>query len=59
MNEDGLNGRSKVDFTSPWPRIHSALCAACYGDPCERGADVQSCARLVKEKLYELEASET
>ena len=35
--------------------MHSALSAACLGDPCERSSDIQSCARLIKEKLYDLQ----
>lgn len=35
--------------------MNSAISAACMGDPCERGSDIQSCARLIKEKLYELQ----
>lgn len=35
--------------------MHSALFAACLGDPCERSSDIQSCARLIKEKLYDLQ----
>lgn len=35
--------------------MYSAISAACSGDPCERGSDIQSCARLIKEKLYDLQ----
>ena len=35
--------------------MNSAISAACMGDPCERGSDIQNCARLIKEKLYELQ----
>ena len=37
--------------------MHSALSAACLGDPCERSSDIQSCARLIKEKLYDLQVA--
>ena len=35
--------------------MNSALFAACSGDPCERRSDIQVCAKLIKERLYELQ----
>ncbi|CAJ1449103.1 unnamed protein product [Effrenium voratum] len=37
--------------------VHSAVNAACSGDVCQRGADLQSCARLIKEKPQELQVA--
>ncbi|CAJ1370454.1 unnamed protein product [Effrenium voratum] len=38
-------------------KVHSAVNAACSGDVCQRGADLQSCARLIKEKPQELQVA--
>jgi len=36
--------------------IHRGIAAACNGDPCERGADMEKVASLIKERPTELQA---